>query len=105
MRTSAYDFARSSPVTLVASAAFGQAPNPTPTPVAPLDAVQDETTPGAPAPGSRDRVEPPGWPQRAVGGLHAAGARLLICRRAVGAPGDSNGNLRLSRATRRHQPN
>ena len=33
------------------------------------------------------------------------GARLLICRRAVGAPGDSNGNLRLSRATRRHQPN
>lgn len=46
MRTSAYDFARSSPVTLVAGAAFGQAPNPTPTPVAPLDAVQDETTPG-----------------------------------------------------------
>ena len=35
----------------VAGAAFGQAPNPTPTPVAPLDAVQDKTTPGAPAHG------------------------------------------------------
>jgi hypothetical protein len=36
-------------VTLVAGSAFAQAPNPTPTPVAPLDSAQDEATPGAPA--------------------------------------------------------
>jgi hypothetical protein len=36
-------------VTLVAGSAFAQAPNPTPTPAAPLDSVQSETTPGVPA--------------------------------------------------------
>ena len=34
-------------VTLVAGSAFAQAPNPTPTPAAPLDSVPGETTPGA----------------------------------------------------------
>jgi hypothetical protein len=36
-------------ITLVAGSAFAQAPNPTPTPAAPLDSVESETTPGAPA--------------------------------------------------------
>jgi hypothetical protein len=36
-------------VTLVAGSAFAQAPNPAPTPVAPLESAQGETTPGAPA--------------------------------------------------------
>ena len=36
-------------VALVAGSSFAQAPNPTPLPAAPLDSVQSESKPGAPA--------------------------------------------------------
>ena len=85
--------------------AFGQAPNPTPTPVAPLDAVQDETMPGAPAHGlgiGSSRLDGHSGPLAA---FTRRGHGFLSADGPLARQGIRNGNLRLSRATRRHQPN
>jgi hypothetical protein len=45
-------------VALVGASAFAQTPNPSPTPAVPLDSVQNETKPGAPAQNLSEKLNP-----------------------------------------------
>jgi hypothetical protein len=95
-------------VALVAGSSFAQAPNPTPPPAAPLDSVQSETKPGAPAQNLSEKLDQsngvihpkevdPAIEKPAQGGRFERGAAARDFRRRCRAAAKMSGRfLRLA---------